>query len=640
MKVEQFLPYRPEIDGLRAWAVSLVLLAHAGMAALPGGFVGVDIFFVISGYLITRILIHEVQQGRFSLLDFYIRRVRRLVPALLVLTAVILLFGAACILPLSLERISSSAVSALLFYSNVHFWLSSTNYFAPAASTDPFLHTWSLAAEAQFYLFFPPLFLLLMKFGRMAFILTATGLTFVSFVIALFAYQLAPTGTFFLPTGRAWEFLVGSLLATRLIPAPTNKMSADFGTMLGLGLVVVGASAFDSSTQFPGWATLLPVAGAALVIHCSQTGGLPTCLLLRWEPIRQIGLISYSLYLWHWPILVFAKHYYLGRSLSGLETFACICLSFGAAALSYRFVEQPFRSSALSQRRTRLLAALLPAFAIALLGAESISKSGGLADRYPTFDDFDMVSQLEEEQALHSALNRDCFLNQIAGSPVTGCHLGPRGNRNTLIWGDSFARHYLIPIIEATNSNPLPEKRGLISLVSPACPPIFGYDPAHLKTCKSMNERGVTLLDEMNVDTVILSANWFNYDLVNRLDIEDIRSTVRALQERGVRVVLIGQSPIFTFTSPQEALFKQVRSSTESTRLGLFPNSVGARFNERLRERAGADVFVDPTNYLCAGELCQFHAEEGYLFSDYGHLTLIGARLVVDPILNAVGSDD
>ena len=625
--------YRSDIDGLRAWAVMLVVIYHAGSSAVPGGFIGVDVFFVISGYLITKIIIEETAEGRFSLLQFYQRRARRIIPALLVLVIAVLASGIIVILPNSLERVATTALSTLLFFSNVHFWLQSANYFAPTSTTDPFLHAWSLSVEEQFYLVLAPIIMVLANFGRRFLIGAMAVLSLASFTLAILAYPIAPTATFFLPFTRAWEFFAGSFLAANFLPRPASRSIADLCTLGGLGVILLGAFFFDGSTPFPGWATLLPVVGAAMIIYFGSGSGYPAGLLLRWEPIRLIGLISYSLYLWHWPILVLAEYHVLGRPLQVAETVLCIGLSFVAATLSYRYVEQVFRRGRFFEPPRRMVAALLSATAAAVLLASIIIRSDGVSSRYPDFAEYDMTAQLESEAPLYQSLYEDCFAPDLAEQGVIACYLGPRGATNTLLWGDSFARHYLSAMVEYAGSGSLPEGRSLISLVTVQCPPIIGYGPVHLPRCKTANERAVEFIDSMNVDTVILAANWFNYALVNRVQFEDINETVSAMQSKGVRTVIIGQSPLFTFTMPEEALYRQVLSDVPASILGRMPASTDERFNRQLREEVSADLFFDPVPHLCSGDLCRFHGTGGYLFYDDGHLTLEGARLVVRPLM-------
>jgi peptidoglycan/LPS O-acetylase OafA/YrhL len=632
--------YRPDIDGLRAWAVMLVVIYHAGIGCVPGGYMGVDVFFVISGYLITNIITREMEQGHFSLLRFYERRIRRIIPALVVMTISILVLGTIWILPVSFERISGSALAAMLFLANFHFWKSASNYFAPASETDPFLHTWSLAVEEQFYLLFPVLFVLLFQLGRRRTVVNVMGLLLVaSFVLTLTSYAFAPTATFFFPIFRAWEFLVGALLAMGVVPTTEKRIFAGAGTLTGLSLLVFAAIYFDSTIQFPGWVTLLPVIGSALIIHFGGQSGMVGRVTLSAEPVRRIGRISYSLYLWHWPVFVLAEHYILDHPLGALEVSYCIALSFVLAYLSYRFVEQPFRHGSWFQRSSHLFITVIPMALVAVVSAFVIFFNEGLRQRYPDFANFSISSQTEVDKRIEKIALSNCFEEAISGRRISACYLGPRGEGNAMIWGDSFALHYLTALTEYAFTTPSGKNRGLISFASPQCPPIIGYDPVNLPSCKDINDRALEIMHEMNVDTVVLSANWFNYALVNRVNFADVRDTVAALKAKGLTVVLIGQSPIFNFSAPEEALFSQMLQGVTRSSFGASINRVPTNFNQRLQMSANPDMFFDPTLSFCDKDECQIYEGGNYLFRDYGHLTLQGSRRVIFPLMEELGSE-
>lgn len=594
---------------------------------------GVDVFFVISGYLITKIIAAETAQGRFSIWRFYERRIRRIIPALAGMLLVVLAASALWVLPASLERVSGSALAAMLFFANVHFWSTSSNYFAPASETDPFLHTWSLAVEEQFYLIFPLLFVLIFRFGRRPLLVSMALVGMASFSLMLVAYDFAPTATFFLPVTRAWEFLVGSILAMGAVPRPKHRGLASVGALGGLALILAGAVVFDSSAAFPGQITLLPVLGTALIILCADHAAASARLPFELAPIRWIGLISYSLYLWHWPILVLAEHYILHRPLTVAEAAICIALSFAAATLFYHVVEQPFRYASALRRPGRLMAVTTPlAIAAAAFAAVSLG-TGGLAMRHPGFAQVSIAPQIAAERGIQRAAYEDCFVRKIEDRQVLGCHLGPRGNPNILIWGDSFAMHYLPALARQAS---LLDGHGLISFASPQCPPILGYDPVNLPACKAINDRAFALIKEMKVDTVVLSANWFSYDLVHRVSVTDITDTVRRLQAQGVQVVLVGQSPIFSFTTPEEALFREVQQVGGDRMLikaAAARNEVPDDYNSILRAQVPANLFFDPTIVFCESNNCRFHDGERYLFKDYGHVTVAGAQAVITALL-------
>ena len=293
---------RPEIDGLRAIAVVPVILFHAGLTLLPGGYVGVDVFFVISGYLITGLLLLDLDAGRYSLAQFYERRARRILPALFVVVAVTLPLGFAVMLPGQFRDLSESVVTVILFLSNLYF-LTQIDYFAPDAALQPLLHTWSLAVEGQFYLAFPALLALLWRAGRGRTIWVLAGLALASLALADWGGRENPARSFFFTGTRIWELLAGSLAA--IAGHGRVLRGNDRAAMAGLAMIAASMLLFDPSTPVPGLPALLPVSGTIAVL-CFATAGTRTARLLSWHPVVVVGLVSYSAYLWHHPLFAAA----------------------------------------------------------------------------------------------------------------------------------------------------------------------------------------------------------------------------------------------------------------------------------------------------------------------------------------------
>lgn len=333
--------YRREIDGLRALAVLPVILFHAGIAPFSGGYVGVDIFFVISGYLITSILIGDLRARQFSILRFYERRARRILPALIVMMAVCLPLAWALLLPEAFRDFSQSLVAVTLFASNVLFWLES-GYFAPAAELKPLLHTWSLAVEEQYYIVVPLILWAFWRRGEARLAWALALLAALSLAVCLWLAPRAPSANFYLLPSRAWELLAGSLCAFALRDGWRPK--SELGALAGLGLIVAAVVGFDADTPFPSLWTLLPVGGTALIILCAQPG-TRVAGLLSLPALVGVGLISYSAYLWHQPLFAFARAWTIFEP-STAAMLALSGLALGLGWLSWRFVEQPFRRPA------------------------------------------------------------------------------------------------------------------------------------------------------------------------------------------------------------------------------------------------------------------------------------------------------
>jgi len=336
--------YRADIDGLRMVAVLPVVLNHAGISGFSGGFVGVDIFFVISGYLITLILTREIEESSFSIWRFYERRARRILPALFAVLAACLVAGLWVLPPNLYEALGKSVIATLGFSSNFWFWQSAGDYFSPSVELEPLLHTWSLAVEEQFYLFFPLLLWAMAGRGRRVWIIVVWAIVLGSFCLSLWMTQAHPTANFYLVPTRAWELGAGALLALGAFGRARHRAIAEGAGWIGLALIGGGILLIDAHTPFPGLAALSVVLGATLIVFANSGAPVSVGRLLAWPPFVWVGLISYSLYLWHWPILVAVRSVTRDLDLPPSTAALCVLLSIGMGWLSWRFVERPFRA--------------------------------------------------------------------------------------------------------------------------------------------------------------------------------------------------------------------------------------------------------------------------------------------------------
>ena len=356
----QNFSYRPEIDGLRALAVIAVIMFHAKIA-LSGGYLGVDVFFVISGYLITSLIIKELQKGTFTFVAFWERRIRRIVPATSVMVVAVIVAGWFLLLPNEYVALGKSAMAFAAIVANIYFFQNTSGYFANGEEM-PLLHTWSLAVEEQFYLIMP-LFLVVafnLSAPRGRLLLPIVMLSmFGSLAASIYAVAVFPGAAFYFLPSRAWELLIGSILA--LIPAGwilSNRLARETITYAGLTCIVAPCLFYTKDTPFPGLAAVVPCAGTAAIIWANTIGSSGMSLtsagaLLAWRPLVFLGLISYSLYLWHWPLLVFTNYWSLGP-LSLISRLGLLVLALLLAILSWRFVETPIRHRAIFPARSSL----------------------------------------------------------------------------------------------------------------------------------------------------------------------------------------------------------------------------------------------------------------------------------------------
>ncbi|MGZ9809490.1 acyltransferase family protein [Pseudoroseicyclus sp. H15] len=501
------MTYRPAIDGLRALAVTSVVLYHFGLGPFSGGFSGVDVFFVISGFLIGGLLLKELEEtGRVRLGRFYLRRIRRLAPAFLLVALVTSVAALVILLPYELRDYGKSLIAASAWFSNIQFWRES-GYFDAAAESKPLLHTWSLSVEEQFYLVLP-VTLLALYLVRRALIPVLVLLWAASLAACLWVTPEAQDTAFYLFPFRAWELLTGVLLARALLhrEAPSQPLAA----FAGLALVVAGAFLLRPE-GFPGWQALVPVAGAALILWQSGQRG-PVTWLLALPPLRFVGRISYSLYLWHWPVLALSL-YWRGSYAGPLEALVWLALAVALATLSWAYVEEPLRHGRLGLRPPVLVGATGGALAMTMLAGLVFWQSDGLPRRFGP--------EARGYIAAAGGFLQDWSRCSVAESgPLAGvesCAIGPDGPPEVLIYGDSHLRALMDGLGLAATESGTP---GLI-VWHAGCPPLFGLaktesavtpaeDAACLRATETMRA-ALPALAEDGVRRILLVGRWTYY---------------------------------------------------------------------------------------------------------------------------------
>lgn len=407
--------YRPEIDGLRALAVVPVVLFHAGFDYFSGGYVGVDVFFVISGYLITSIIITEIHEGTFTLANFYARRARRILPALFLVVWTSLWLSYWFLTPAELQNFGQSVTAVSIFTSNIFFWRDS-GYFSGASELKPLLHTWSLAVEEQFYIFFPIFLLIFWRFGLKVLMTLLAVVFFISFSLAVWASSAQPHAGFYLLPTRGWELLIGSFIAIFVFRSGfvQNRAINEAMSFLGVALIVISIILFDTQTPFPGTYALMPTIGAGLVIFSGGSKSLISQLLSTKIAVG-IGLVSYSAYLWHQPALaIFRSHTNEIHINSGAAFFLC-ALSFLLAFVSWRYVEGPFRDKRMfnDERILRLAACTT---VLTLLAGLTLNQTNGL-------EAFKLSTKSEEERKSFALVKESTSTRLKDRMYDLGCHI-------------------------------------------------------------------------------------------------------------------------------------------------------------------------------------------------------------------------
>jgi peptidoglycan/LPS O-acetylase OafA/YrhL len=639
--------YRADIDGLRAVAILPVVLFHYGVPGFSGGFVGVDVFFVISGFLITSLILSELRAGKFSIVNFYERRVRRIFPALFFMLLAATVAGYVLLFPYAFRLYGESAVATSLFVSNFKFW-DQAGYFDLSASEKPLLHTWSLAVEEQFYLVFPPILMAVARWGRGRYLAAIIPLLVLSLAVSIWQTYAAPTAAFYLLPSRLWELMLGAALAAQpmAMTTPLERKLLAYG---GIGAIVMAVLQYSNTTPFPGLAALVPCLGAALVIAMGTDGTTPVNRFLS-SPIAVFtGKISYSLYLWHWPILIYAR-YAMGRDPDAFEAAALIVASLAIASFSWRFVEQPFRRRTALPKRGSLFAGAGAAMLTAVLAGLAIGPwLRGAPQRY----DAQTRAILAVEDGRNPIVCPGAAPMEKPTDPPCALGHSADGTYSFLLWGDSHADAMSQSLAAAADD------AGQMGLKAghDACPPLLGVRNIGAAQCNDTERRNediLAIIRKYDVKTVILAARWAVYArglfvkleedpkiLLNDAEsrevsfAEDARvfkralfRTVETLRKDGRRVVIVGPWPEPGLRVPQ--LLAKARLFGTTTDFGPTRDEFLARQSavfDAFRQFEGDEgVKILPTHEeLCASGHCKVEEDGQPLYWDDDHLSRLGA---------------
>lgn len=640
--MNQNFRYRADIDGLRALAIIPVLFFHASLG-FTGGYVGVDVFFVISGFLITSIVAREIQNGSFTYKDFWERRIRRIFPASFVVTVVTFLVGFFVFLPPGTESLAKAALAQVLMVANFYFW-QQDGYFAGPSDLEPFLQMWSLAVEEQFYLLLPLLLTFTFKRGLKRVILILSGIAILSFVWSIIALGKFPAATFFLLPSRAWELLLGSLLAFVPIRQQSKARSQILAT-LGLALILGPVFLYDKTTAFPGLAALPPCLGTVLLIYAHGDGSSWIKPLLASRPVVWIGKISFSLYLWHWPLLAYARLLNLEEP-SPLTRGLLVLASIILAVLSWRFIEQPFRKKTILAERKPLFRRYLQATLFSGIIFTAIYKLDGIPARFQGDNARYAEAAMELPGVPYTDLSSGKFPLLIPESDLPETPI--------LVWGDSHADSLFAGIADLLKKH----ERNCFYATRGGTPPLLDVNfYPNDQTVAPFNDEVLKLIDTHKIETVILASRWTHYlvrgeksrktSLTDRdsndrhpdtVFEESLRKTIAALEKRNIRVFIVSQVPR-QHRSAALALWTAKRVNYPADELGITiaeHNAYQRRAEEAIQSAsAGATLvtLVDPLDRLShenGHTIVEF--EKGIFYYDDNHLSKAGARHVA-PLL-------
>ena len=594
----------------------LVLNFHAFPDAMPGGFIGVDVFFVISGFLITGIIMREQELGRFSLVEFYNRRIRRIFPALIVVLCATLILGWFWMLPPAFAQLGSDTFASAAFLANIALLLQS-GYFDVESARKPLLHLWSLGIEEQFYLFWPLLLIVAARL-RWRILAVAAVLGIASFLLDVALIGSNPVATFYLPVTRAFELLAGALLACAANKISHASFTSNWRAGIGVALIALAAAILDSHSAFPGWWAVLPVAGTGLLL--SSPAAWVNRVVLSGQPLVWIGLISYPLYLWHWPLLVFFGIIKFGP-LTLLERQLILLASGLLAWATYRFVETPFRFGAPSRRKMFNLGA---GMAIVAAAGIAIVWGRGFDVRLPP--EIRAMASVRTESFKWRF--RECLLDLSHETSFADSCVEHDRRPLLLIWGDSTAGALLPGLRKAQETRNF----GIAQLTSSSCIPALNADIPRTPGCRAMNDKVFSLVRQIKPDIVLLHGTWEKH-------LDNVAETVAALKkETDARVVVLGGVPAWRRGLPSEVLryFMLHRTLIPQRSPAAAPSTAYDAVMRARLEPLGAE-FISASDVLCNAQGCLTRigdAAEDITASDQVHLTEKASVFLIEAIAN------
>lgn len=591
-------PFRPDIEGLRAIAVLAIVLFHIGYKQLPGGYVGVDIFFVISGFLIGRNITTGIDAGTFKLSTFYRARIKRIFPAFAVTVLVTTIVSVLLLFPTSLIDYAKSALSTLVYGSNFYFWTTAGYFDAPAASK-PLLHTWSLAVEEQFYVVLPLLLMMLKPMSRQMVTWIVIGVAAASLALCVVFTTMQPEAAFYLLPFRAWELLMGVIIAR--LPEWTTQRDWLRNAVAGAGLVLIAVSivVFTEEMAFPGWIAIIPCAGAAMVI-ASGTGmagrGKQTLVhrMVGIWPMRWTGRVSYSMYLWHWPLIVLAKEAIPAEYFSGTGKIIVLVATVAMAWLSWRFIEEPLRHTQAS-KKTVFGAYAAASVALAVFAGALVALNG-MPGRFPP-------KALEAARLIN---NNDAILfndgacmmgtgnSKLSDFDPSKCLKRDPARTNVLLFGDSHMDHFWQGLDARW-----PEINFMMA-AGTGCQPTLTRPHASTPACDVlMDYMFKEYLPASPPDYVVMSGQFRKGNIPAVLD------TLAWFRKQGIKVIFVAPTPEWTVAVSQLVALSRVRNQPDLA--DMFQQPLEKEFDELPKQMPADDMlsYVWPAQVFCDGDKCR-----------------------------------
>lgn len=620
------LGYRRDIDGLRAVAVMAVLGYHLGISWLAGGFVGVDVFFVISGYLIGAMILQDVKRGAFSLLGFYARRLRRIAPAFAAMALSVIVLAYFLLTPAEYVKLAWSTVFAVLSVSNIYF-LNHAGYFDAPAGSQVLLHTWSLGVEEQFYLVFPLLVLLMIRYSPKFLILGVALLWIGSFGLSAVGAFDDPLSTFYLAPPRAWELLLGVLLAIQPWTGGGHSAVRNLVALLGLTMIVFSVVAYSANTPFPGATALVPCVGAACIISAGQSGDSLVRRMLSFPPVVFVGLISYSLYLWHWPVIFFERSD--AEVLTNTSRVLILIYSFALAILSWQFVEKPLRRGFKSAPDRKVVVRGLLGLGAVAVAATFIITTHGLPGRFsPAARAY--AAYLEYGQTHFR--EGSCFIvgsYTFSNFDYDKCLRRQDGRRNYLLIGDSHAAQLWYGLSE------LLDGVHTLQATTAGCKPQFTQAKAGA-TWKGGNPSCSLMMDYVfkdyltrnRVDRILVGGRWTQRDLPG---LEEMLSWAKS---RAIPVTLFGPMVEYDQALPRILALAAQSNDLRAAESHQIKNNMALDGELNAVASEYGATYVSYYKLLCMQDRCLTTAPDGSpLQFDTDHLTRQGSLLVVRKLI-------